>query len=445
MKQIFHARKKRQLRFLVKKLKRLLKNANENTQNQINYLVKQIRTRTKELSKLVATSYLKKVVGSVALVAGLTFSTQVTSQTFEAPVSNPFGLSATTYYNLPSFADMDNDGDLDIVMSHIGVSIDYYENVGDVNTPSFAAPVEGAFGIGIIDTDVMTPGDLDGDGDFDLIATTYGGGVSFRENTGDASSPQFAAPVADPFGISFTGDYVNFPALVDIDADGDLDLFIGASTDDSAFIRYFENTGSATNPQFAAPQDSPFGIATAEYYFMPSFVDMDDDGDLDILTSDFQLDPYVSIIKYFENTGSNTNPQFATPIENPFELTPPVDDLMWPAVADLDGDSDFDILSGLDYGAFIYFENTTALGASNKNLEGQVQLDISPNPVQNEITIQTDGEFEQIEIFNTTGKLMKTYAGTERLIQLGTWNSGIYMIRFIDEEGSFLTRKIQKE
>jgi len=310
MKQIFHARKKRQLRFLVKKLKRLIKNANENTQTQINYLVKQIRIRTKELSKLVATSYLKKVVGSVALVAGLSFSTQVSAQTFEAPVDNPFGLNTTTYYNLPAFADMDNDGDMDIIMSHIGVSIDYYENVGDVNAPSFAAPVEGAFGIGIIDTDVMTLGDLDGDGDFDLIATTYGGGVSFRENTGDASSPQFAAPVADPFGISFISNYVNFPSLVDIDADGDLDLFIGAS---------------------------------------------------------------------------------------------------------------------------------------NKNLEDKVQLDLSPNPVQNELTIKTDGDFDRIEIFNTTGQLIKAYSGRETLVQLGTWNSGVYLIRFIDQEGNFLTRKIRKE
>ncbi|MDD5274862.1 MAG: VCBS repeat-containing protein [Methylovulum sp.] len=62
------------------------------------------------------------------------------------------------------------------------------------------------------------------------------------------------------------------PTFADIDHDGDLDALIGNFNGDTL---YFENTGSATAPAFAAPVTNPFGLADVGQTATPTFVDID--------------------------------------------------------------------------------------------------------------------------------------------------------------------------
>lgn len=66
------------------------------------------------------------------------------------------------------------------------------------------------------------------------------------------SEPVFEFSSNNPFGLS------SLSNLADIDHDGDLDVFAG---DFSGNTRFFKNTGTATNPTFAAPVNNPFGLA----------------------------------------------------------------------------------------------------------------------------------------------------------------------------------------
>ena len=107
------------------------------------------------------------------------------------------------------------------------------------------------------------------------------GNTIFFENTGTASSP----------------------TLGDIDNDGDLDVLVGNYDGDMVF---FENTGTASSPNFGSPQTNPFGLQAVVFYSSPTLADIDNDGDLDALVTD-----YASVTFFFENATPTNIVSFA--------------------------------------------------------------------------------------------------------------------------------------
>src|SRR4029450_3933961 len=112
------------------------------------------------------------------------------------------------------------------------------------------------------------------------------------------------APSTNPFGLSGVG-FAAVPALVDLDGDGDLDLFVGERNT----TYFFRNTGTAVAPAFAPRVANPFGLADIGDFAAPSFADLDGDGDLDAVVGELYGDLFVAW-----NTGSATSPAFAAPV-----------------------------------------------------------------------------------------------------------------------------------
>ncbi len=230
---------------------------------------------------------------------------------FGNPQNNPFGLSTyASLIHMSAVIDMDNDGDLDIVATSYGSPdpMVYFENNGTKNSPSFKTPVLDPFNFSSSDNfglPTVVAGDIDNDGDPDVMFFSYDG-ASFFENTGSPASPSFALPVASAFNISMPNGTFFGAELFDLDNDGDLDLLVNQN--DAGRAVYFENTGTPVAPDYAAGQNNPFGLSAlnGKSLMAVSAADLDNDGDTDLLFTDFMYSystyGYESNFYYFENT-----------------------------------------------------------------------------------------------------------------------------------------------
>lgn len=261
--------------------------------------------------------------------------------------NNPFAGLAIPGTFVPSFIDLDGDSDKDLVGSVSAgttTKIEYYKNENGVFVHQLYS--SGPFAALVIEEGKSDFADIDGDGDFDLfvsdvISETSGDVYFIRyfKNTGTAQSPVFteATGTANPLA-QVSENFVLAPRFNDIDHDGDLDAIIGegggvVELSDGNEFSYYENTGSATAPVFRYRGDL-IQQGDNHYEPAPSFVDQDNDGDLDIFQGG--LSGYMM---YFRNmnpaavTTINTTPRKALPGAGPVVIDPEL------VLTDADNDS----------------------------------------------------------------------------------------------------------
>ena len=118
----------------------------------------------------------------------------------------------------------------------------------------------------------LAAGDIDGDGDVDIVATGSDYARLFR-NRGDGTFEGRALPVR-------RGHRLAGPAFGDTDGDGDLDLFVGAADGDP--IHVFENRIGEVDAVFVDVADQAVGVLTSRNTPAATFYDYDRDGFLDL-------------------------------------------------------------------------------------------------------------------------------------------------------------------
>ncbi len=276
----------------------------------------------------------------------------------------------------PAFVDLDRDGDLDLVVGEDAGNINYYRNVGDAATPRYEAQhgTDNPFaGIDVGGESVPLFADLDGDGDPDLVTGANDGRISYYQNSGSAKAPWFEERpgTGNPFnGINVGGD--SAPTLADLDRDGDLDLVVG---DAAGYLRYYENTGNARAPAFSTRATNGFAFNDVDLGEDPRavFADLDRDGDLDLLAGR-EAYQVTGTIYYYENTGSARLPAFArrTGADNPFRNISGEEFNLVPALADVDGDGLLELVIGHNQGALAYYRPFASRESYAWNVAGQV-------------------------------------------------------------------------
>jgi len=300
MKKNYHfSRKYRQLKYAVKQLK--------NSPNDVRLsksLILKIKRLINQLKSVMPAFRLKRLVAPALLILGTSVQNPVASQEFGEPLRNPFGIVTNIpVYTSPLLVDLDADGDLDLFTVSYGryYTGDFYyqENLGSNSQPNFGDVVGNPFGLQTNQGGLFpTFGDIDGDGDLDLMFGSYEEGLSFYENTGTLNKPKFEIEEKNPFNIN-TDNYADFifPEFTDFDKDGDLDIF---ATDVYGDYLYFQNSGNKTSPNFDLPIANPFGLNSFEDRV--NFVrtaDFDNDGDLDLVVG-AQSYPLDTLMAYFD-------------------------------------------------------------------------------------------------------------------------------------------------
>jgi hypothetical protein len=160
------------------------------------------------------------------------------------------GDSTTT----PCMTDINGDGRPDLIIAHSDHQIALIENKGTVKVPRFdgVKPLATVRG-GPLQLPKETHariavGDWDADGDLDLVAGNYDGGITCYRNVGTARAPKFADGVL----VEIDGEvkkyaYNMHPALVDVNRDGNVDIVFGLNWGNIA-IFFTDKTPLIANP-----------------------------------------------------------------------------------------------------------------------------------------------------------------------------------------------------
>ena len=471
------SRKERQLKNHILKLDFLIKKSRGLLTQEINNLIFKIKELISLLNGIISFKKLKYILGSLAFLFGLE-TNNTKAQSFSSPIINPFGITLNSnitgenyYTGKAQFVDLDNDGDLDLLYETLDIDTSYYsyysnnvfvyhENLGSNTSPQFSIPIKNPFNLtspqnfslygSLLSHNLI---DLDNDGDYDLLASYSGfyqnyiyGSYSYDqsahtvfkyyENIGNPTIPLFAAQQTNPFGLELDS-VIGISDVVDIDGDGDYDVISSIAVfGNQGYIQnqdmgFIENIGTSNNPQFSNTQVNLIGITfpTSYYPVIPSFGDIDGDGDYDLLTTPYD-DNGNSEYKflYQQNKGSSTNAIMSLQAQNPFGLSPDTSYagiIINSEIVDLDGDGDMDIVTSGFYGNnFLFFENNNS---STPVFDKSNEVSIFPNPAKNILNIQTYKSIDRIEIIDQLGK---TIINNDfyKTLNISTLSKGIYTI-----------------
>ena len=314
----------------------------------------------------------------------------------------------------PSTFDYNNDGLKDLIIGNYNYfnnneptsQLALLRNIGSKNEPNFEV-IDRDFGglsnialDNILNTNVKglfpTFGDLDNDGDIDMILGDSNGKIHyFKNNASVNQNAVFELENINFFDID-VGQH-SAPFLFDMNGDELFDLVIG-QLDGS--ITYFENSGSADNPIFNTFIEDFGGISVNNneslYGFSTPYV-FEEDNEINIL-----IGSESGRIYHFVSVNKNLSLNFEL-VSDDFQSVGKGKNTAL-LFDDFTNDGKRDMFLGMQSGGLFFFINDS-INTNTYIYNDKLSIRTYPNPLSNILNIDTDVE-SLISIYTNTGQLV---------------------------------------
>lgn len=365
--------------------------------------------------------------------------------------------------SVPAITDVNQDGLADIVVGTYGYQdqtgqieprVFLFTNTGSPENPEFSLADDDYLQLSEYKGNLyfaFAPafGDLDNDGDEDLLFGNFSGGLFYFENIAGPGKPyEFAEEITDYKNID-VGQF-SVPQIIDVNDDGLPDLLIGERNGNSVNgqacgnINYFQNIGNSQDPDFDpeeenAPNDPCFaGVFTREAnrltgYSSPQLLKFSNKTWL--LTGSQSLE-----VLLYEQMGD---------VFDPYNLL----EEQWggvrqgerthPRLFDLNNDGNFEMIVGNNRGGLaIYGTPVTTTGEYTATENPELSnMYIFPNPGNNYFMTSVP-DVEYLELYDMNGKLLGSYKDTDRIFT-GQLTPGTYIISIKTEDETYINKWIK--
>jgi len=358
----------------------------------------------------------------------------------------------------PAFADYDGDGDMDLFIANDGDwektkgtqdRIALYKNVGKKDSAKFEFVTGDYLSISShrLSDLIISFGDVDGDGDADLLAGERTGQVWFFKNSGGKGNAmnltladsQFVKKPSG-FGISNAA-----PVVFNYDNDSLPDLLVGYYY---GGVKLFKNTGTKSSPSYTLSPGNAYGMRANEWVYnspnwimlsygnaVPTVADFDHDGNQDVLVSTGH-----GIARLYHTAGHSVFDSLQADIDWVWQMNktdstrPDFGANLVSAAIDLDGDSIPEVIMGNSRGGLnIVTSKGSKVGVSVTHLYAKPAFNLFPNPSNGSLTIQRGNAFGnwEIGIYSVLGNKVYSTAllATEALVNLNLSSlpNGVYL------------------
>jgi hypothetical protein len=324
-----------------------------------------------------------------------------------------------------------------------------YRNTGTAAQPEYTYLDDNFFGLTGLSLGLRSIpafGDLDGDGDEDMLIGMENGQINAYTNTAGAGNPVAfggASPLTDNNGAAINVISYAAPQLFDLNNDGLLDLIVGMKTGELA---YYRNTGTAANAVFTLENALLGGVDvspnTPDGYSVPNFFRTNDTTHLFIGAYDGKLHYYNGIDDHLEAGDTFTLVSHAWR---------GIDVGLYSSflVEDTDDDGLLNLFIGQDLGGLHHMEADPASTVSlNENKAIPQNWLLVPNPATAQVLLTAIGQqntSSDVAIYNMPGELIgtQTVTGTTTL-DISGYRKGMYLVVVTSESGREVLRLVKE-
>lgn len=354
---------------------------------------------------------------------------------------------------IPVFVDYNEDGLQDLMIANFHrykpildkeSIVAYYQNTGTANQPEFTFVDEDifnlaqeAFGLRA----VPSFGDLDGDGDEDMILGIENGTLAYYQNNSTGSGAVFGNPVLnyqDNTGAIISTSGFAHPQIYDLNKDGLLDLILGKRNGE---IMYYENIGTVNSPSFQLVNANLGNVNVAttspDGYAAPHFFENNGNTELFVGSVDGQIIYYDSIDGLLA-PGSSFH-QVTTSF-----LGIDVEGFSSFAIKDIDGDGNYNMMVGQELGGLGHFEIDPNSNIGVKEIQNSFDILVYPNPTSKAFTISHELIGLNYKLSTLEGKSVRIgiTENPKTIITIDDLSTGIYLLRVTDGRNSVVKKLV---